>query len=391
MSGVNPVVLIQMLMNYHRMGESDKFELKPTDEKRYIPKDPRTFVFQKNNRLRVHRETDEEVNKRKSNLPFSTVRVAENTIRRQLAKVLKGRCGKIWIDPDLEKLAVPLETATGNSGFGVLPTGSRIKIPEGKFIRAFTYWEKVNDIDLSAFALTEDGKQEEFSWRNMFMKQGTDITFSGDQTSGYNGGSEYLDINVDLFKWNHPDYRYIVFCNNVYSGINFSDCYCKAGFMIREENPELVLPWKGERDPKTPGRVKYEDFDTEKLQPKIFDPNTVATSYQINTKSMFAYLFAIDLKTREMVWLNVSREGRTTVAGTTGMDWLKKYLTMTDILSLKDLYAMAGEIVDSPGDADILVTDAEDILRRNYGPWSCEQKFIHSWDFEKMLNLLKAG
>ena len=92
--------------------------------------------------------------------------------------------------------------------------------------------------------------------------------------------------------------------------------------MIREENPELVLPWKGERDPKTPGRVKYEDFDTEKLQPKIFDPNTVATSYQINTKSMFAYLFAIDLKTREMVWLNVSREGRTTVAGTTGMDWL---------------------------------------------------------------------
>lgn len=387
MSGVNPVVLIQMLMNYHHMGETYKFELKPTDEKRYVPKDPRTFVFQKNNRLRVHKETEDEVKRRKSNLPFSTVRVAENTIRRQLAKTLNGRVGKVWFDPNLEGLAIPLETATGNSGFGVLPTGSRIKIPEGKFIRAFTYWEKVNDIDLSAFALTEDGKQEEFSWRNMYAKQGQDITFSGDQTSGYNGGSEYLDINLEKFKLNYPDYRYIVFCNNVYSGINFSDCYCKAGFMIREENPELILPWKGERDPKTPGRVKYEDFDTEKLQPKIFDPNTVATSFRINTQSMFAYLFAIDLKTREMVWLNVSREGRTTVAGTTGMDWLKKYLTMTDILSLKDLYRMAGEIVADPADADILVTDngAKNLDRIG------ETEIVHSWDFEKMLGLLKAG
>lgn len=370
MSGVNPVVLIQMMMNYHRMGESDKYEIKCTDEKKYVPKDPRTFVFQKNNRLRIHRETDDEVKRRKSNLPFSTVRIAEDTIRRQLAKVLKGRCGRVWIDDDLQKLAVPLENATGNSGFGVLPTGSRMKIPEGKFIRAFTYWEKVNDIDLSAFALAEDGKQEEFSWRNMYAKQGTDITFSGDQTSGYDGGSEYLDINVDLFKRNHPEYRYIIFCNNVYSGINFSQCICKAGFMIREADSEKVPFWKGER--------------SEKTSPMIFDPKTVITSYQINAESMFAYLFAIDLKTREMVWLNLSREGRTAVAGTTGMDWLKKYLTMTDIFSLKDLYSMAGEIVDSPGDADILVTDRPILgIREN-------QATVRSWDFEKMLSLLKA-
>lgn len=385
MSGVNPVVLIQMMMNYHRMGESDKYEIKCMDEKKYVPRDPRTFVFQKNNRLRVHRETDDETKRRKSNLPFSTVRIAENTIRGQLAKTLKGRCGRVWIDPDLQKLAVPLETATGNSGFGILPTGSRIKIPEGKFIRAFTYWEKVNDIDLSAFALTEDGKQEEFSWRNMAFKQGEDITFSGDQTSGYDGGSEYLDINIDKLKRHHPEYRYIIFCDNVYSGINFSQCFCKAGFMIREEDPKKVLAWKGERSPEMPSLVDYGHFDVEKLQPEIFDPRTVATSYQINAESMFAYLFAIDLKTREMVWLNLSREGRTTVAGTTGMDWLKKYLTVTDIFSLKDLYAMAGEIVSDPLEAEILVTDRPILgIREN-------QETIRSWDFEKMLSLLKAG
>ena len=80
MSGVNPVVLIQMMMNYHRMAECGEYELKPTGEKKYVPKDPRTFVFQKNNRLRIHRETDDEVKRRKSNLPFSTVRIAEYVI-----------------------------------------------------------------------------------------------------------------------------------------------------------------------------------------------------------------------------------------------------------------------------------------------------------------------
>lgn len=385
MSGVNPVVMIQMLMNYHQMGESNKFELKPTDEKKYVPRESRTFVFQKNNLLRIHRETDEEVKRRKSNLSFSTIRAAENTIRNQLVKTLKGRCGKVWIDPELKKLAVPLETATGNSGFGVLPTGSRIPIPEGKFIRAFTYWEKVNDIDLSAFALTEDGEQEEFSWRNMYRRQGTDITFSGDQTSGYNGGSEYLDINIELFKKNHPGFRYVVFCDNVYSGINFNQCFCKAGFMIREEDPKEILPWKGEVNPCTPSRVSYGNFDVEKLQPEIFDPRTVATSYQINAESTFAYLFAIDLKTREMVWLNLTRKGQTTVAGTTRMDWLMKYLTMTDIFSLKDLYSMAGIIVDDPLEADILVTD-KTILRIREN-----QETVRSWNFEKMLSLLKAS
>ena len=374
MPGVNPVVLIQMMLNYHQMGDTYKYTLKSTDDIKYVPKEPRTFVFKKNNLMRIHKETDEEVGRRKSNLSFRTVRTAENVIRRQLEKTLKNRVGTVWVDPKLENLAPPLETATGNSGFGMLTTGSRIKIPEGKFIRAFTYWEKVNDIDLSAFALTEDGRQEEFSWRNMWSKQNEEITYSGDQTSGYNGGSEYLDVNIDLFKRRNPDFRYVIFCDNVYSGINFSQCDCKAGFMIREEDPNKVPFWKGER-----GNLMLER--PQKVQAEIFDPKTVATSWRINTESTFAYLFAIDLKTREMIWLNLARAGRTTVAGTTSMDWLKKYLTMTDIFSLKDLYRMAGTLVDRPEDADILVTDRTDAE---------SDAVVHSWDFEKMLSLLKA-
>lgn len=362
MSGMNPVVLIQMMLNYHWMAK--------TAGKRAA----RTFVFQKNNLMRVHKETEEEIRKRKSWVSKDVCCKAESVIRRQLMRTLHGRAGKVWIDPELSGLAVPLEMATGNSGFGVLPTGSRIKIPEGKFIRAFTYWEKVNDIDLSVFGLTENGEQKEYSWRTMWQNQSQEITYSGDQTSGYNGGSEYFDVNVDLFRKNHPETRYLIFCDNVYtSGVKFSDCLCKAGFMIREILPEEVPAWKGEL------------ATNRETHMVIFDPKTVHTSWQCTAESSFAYLFAIDLETREMVWLNVARKGDVRVAGETDMSWLMKYLEMANVFNISTLFNMAGDLVSDPKEADIQVTDRNDSLS------NITAEVIHSWDFEKMLRLLASS
>lgn len=31
------------------------------------------------------------------------------------------------------------------------------------------------------------------------------------------------------------DYRYMIFCANVYSGINFDEGFCRAGFMLRDQ------------------------------------------------------------------------------------------------------------------------------------------------------------
>lgn len=357
MSELNSVVLIQLMMSY-AMDEVTG---------------PRTFTFQRNNLMHTHTETEEEVSKRKSILNNATRKKAYSALLDALKRTVYGRVGYVWCDPKMEKLAIPLETATGDSGFGVLPTGSRVEIPEGKFVRAFTYWKRVNDIDLSCFGLTEDGKQEEFSWRNMWNKQGKDITYSGDQTSGYEGGSEYFDIDIDLFRKLHPDMRYIVFCNNVYSGIDFAQCDCKAGFMIREEDPKKVPWWIGERNERP-----------HNLYP-VFDPGTVATSFKINAKSTFAYLFAIDLEAREMVWLNIAKAGRQTVAGESRMGWLRKYLHMAEIFSMPDLLRMAGTEVDRPEDADIILTDSS-IVSKKAGA-----EIIHSWDIEKMLKLIAGN
>ncbi len=68
----------------------------------------------------------------------------------------------------------------------------------------------------------------------MSRHQSGAITYSGDETSGYPGGSEYFDINLPEFKARYSEYRYLIFCDNVYSRKNFNECFCKAGYMLRD-------------------------------------------------------------------------------------------------------------------------------------------------------------
>lgn len=346
MSEMNPIVIIQMLMQYQNYTSGQ-----------------RIFKFTKNNTLRIHKESEDEMRRRKSFVSEDIRKAAQDCLRNSLKETIHGRVGTVYIDPAMKKIAVPIQMSTSQSGFGILPTGSRVYIPEGKIVRAFTYWEKVNDIDLSCFGLSVDGKKKEFSWRNMWYNQNAAISFSGDQTSGYNGGSEYFDINLKLIRDLYPDFRYVVFCDNIFSGcgaIHFKDCFAKAGFMVRDEMTTS-------RD-------------------KIFDPKAVQTSFMLNTDSSFSYMFAIDLDTREMVWLNLSRDGDNAIAGNDKtMSMILDYMTITDVFNVYDLFDFMCEkhvkLADHPS---IIVSDSvlEDTIDKE------KQLIIHSWDIERMMAYL---
>ena len=142
--------------------------------------------------MRKHTETPEESKSRKTNLANRDRKAAASAIRDMLEKNLKGKLDKVYISTDMKNIALPLQEGASQGGFGTLTKGSRIPLPEGKKLRAFTYWEKVNDIDLSVLGLDKNQKRTEFSWRTMSSNQSTAITFSGDQTSGFNGGSDFL-------------------------------------------------------------------------------------------------------------------------------------------------------------------------------------------------------
>ena len=331
----NKILLIQLLYRYGR-GAS---------------REPRTFRFQKLGMMRVHEEDEQKPIKPRSFLNEDLVERVRARVLSELKRACKGTLGKVYADEGMRRIGLPLQEGTSHGGVGTLPRGSRLPMPEGKKIRAFTYWERVDDIDLSAFALSESGERIEFSWRT--FESGKSIVFSGDQTSGFQGGSEYFDIDLDLFK-EEFGMRYIVLCDNVYSRMPFNQCLCKAGFMMRD------LEDSGE----------------------VFEPATVKSSFSITCPSTFAHLFAIDVDAREIVWLNMAREGNSHVAGETRMTFLLDYMNVTSIINLYDFaHMLATEVVDDPTQADVVFSDRDEQI--NDGA-----ELIRSYDTERIIELL---
>ncbi|MBR3058316.1 MAG: hypothetical protein IKG93_10170 [Clostridiales bacterium] len=316
---------------------------------------PRVFQFIKCNLQTRHTETEEEMARRRSRLSEEQVAYLSSVIEEKLRKILFGRLGKVYIDPEMERYAVPLKESATQGGLGVLASGSHFPMERAKKIRAFTYWEKVDDIDLAVIALSEKGEQKEFSWRTMFEEQSPAITYSGDETSGYNGGSEYYDIDVEMMKKEYPDYRYLVFTDNVFSNLNFSQCICKAGYMVRDKDDS------GE----------------------IFEPKTVSSSFVVNCPSRFVYLFGLDMETFEFFWLNSAQAFSVPVAGITNMSPLLNQFKVTDTLNLKVLFEMlAEEIVENMEEADVVVTNRSVTVPDHV-------EVIREYDFERILALLE--
>ena len=320
--------------------------------------DGRVFRFVRFNRMQKHAETEEEQARRKSAVPENVRLLADICLRENLRKVLgQKKLGKIYMDKSMLRVALPLQDAASSSGYGVLPRGSRLPVPEGDKLRFFTYWEKMDDIDLSCFALDGAGNTlVEFSWRTGWDTSGSEaVTFSGDETSGYYGGSEYFDVDLEAFREEYPDARYLVFADNSYTGDDFCECDCTAGYMLREKMDS------GE----------------------IFEPKTVQTSFRVDSPTTYAVLYALDLQERAIVWLNMDMVGRYTVAGEDDFSFILPYMNILDIASVWSLFeAKADELVKTPEEADLIVSD-EVFPNLREG-----QKQIHSYDREKLLEYM---
>ena len=372
----NNLILMQLLQHYNAYGKHGRGL-------------GRTFTFTRHSQLWVHSETPQEVARRKSRITRGQAQAISAFLEENLRKNLKNKLGKVYVDEGMKRIALPISETASQGGYGVLAKGSRIPLPEGKKIRAFTYWEKINDIDLSVVGMEENGTQREFSWRNMAGQNSGAIVFSGDETSGYNGGSEYFDVDLEEFQRMYPTVKYLVFCDNVFSGERFDDGHCTAGFMMRD------LLDSGE----------------------VFEPKTVETAFCINGASTFAYLFGVDLRCREMVWLNLCRAGGGRIAGNTGFDFMEEYFEATKVLSVHRFFEMAAtELVSDPAEADIVVSDRKEDARAMQGNGSAgqadartmqgngsigrenmpdadggkRQEWIHSYDHERLLSLMNT-
>ena len=330
----NPIILLQLYYHYNSY------------ERKY-----RVFTYSRYNLLYSYKEHKDEYNKRRSFIKSPIRKILLKYIYDELKLILKDRVGKVYIDPEMKNIAFPIKEDISNIGYGVLPKGSRIKLNDNNVIRAFTYWELVNDIDLSVLGITNDGKIKEFSWRTMAFNQQKGIVFSGDQTSGYNGGSEYFDIDIKEFKKDNPNVLKLIFIDNVYSAITFKDIVCRAGYMERESISS------GE----------------------IYEPKTIKTAFTINGDSFVVYLFAIDLVNNEFVWLNTNKNSFNIIAANEEFDFIEKIFKYRDIFSLYDFFSLCGSVVDNIEEADLIVSDSYD---------NNDKDIIHSYDIERILAIL---
>lgn len=333
----NKILLLQLLISY------DKKE-----------RESRAFKFVKFNKLLVHKETEEEILKRNSRLTSEQKSLIKEFLLSSLKEICKNKINSVYIDEQMKNIALPLQESTAMSGYGVLPKGSKIKVDLSKKIRVFTYWEQVDDIDLGIIGIDENDKEREFSWRNMFKMQSDWLTFSGDQTAGFNGGSEYYDLDLQVFKEKNPQITHLVFCNNVFSPKNFSQLLCKAGYMLRDKQDSG----------------------------QVFEPKTVKSSFNVNCDSRFAYLFAIDLKNEQIIWLNVGRDSDCNIAGATDNLFISDYFEIANTINYYEFFKMlATNVVSSPSEANLIVSDKSYDLKPG-------QEQIKSYDVSKVMAYL---
>ncbi len=336
----NPLVAMQLLL---RNGTQAKYN--------------RIFTFTKNNLLKVHYENDEESQKRKTILPKQITSMVNKKILKSLSDFYNGKLGKVYIDEKFKKIALPIYESDSQIGLGVLTKGSRIPFDTNKTLRAFIYWEKVNDIDLACFGINKQGAQIEFSWRtNCEFNEKRIITYSGDQTSGYNGGSEFFDININKFKEKYKDVEYILFTANCYSLLEFNKLYCKAGYMTRDDA--------------TNGN--------------IYEPKTVNTAFNVTANGTYCLLYALDLKNNEIVWVNTAKNDFYAVAGEDCVNFVYKYLETTNHLSVYKLFELANaQFVDDATLADYVVSDEIKSVTK-------DQVLITSYDYSPLIPIING-
>jgi len=284
--------------------------------------------------------------------------IVESVLVERFAKEKKW--GNVFIDESLRNINVPLALRSASTAFKTVARGSRIAIPgDKKVIRLFTWWKNGLkgkpkdksedeygfgggdriDIDLSSQFLNDEFEPSgHVSFTNLRyggLNQSEEeqiSAHSGDITSAPNGAAEFIDVNIA--KALQAGNRYVVVNINSYTGQNFCDMNeCFAGVMLREN-----------------------------LQSgEIFDAKTVVHKFDLTSASTAGVPMLFDLKTREVIWLDLVMPkkngywGRTVEGNRHGMTAIVRGITEMEKPTLYDLLTLhakgRGKIVAKREDA----------------------------------------
>lgn len=239
-----------------------------------------------------------------------------------------GRC---FIDPTLREYRVPLAQRAASKSLRTLVRGSRLPMPDTRFIRLFLWWKnggQRTDIDLSA-AFFDDNFvfMQAVAYYNL---KGFGGYHSGDIVDAPHGASEFIDLDVDALL--NKGIRYVVTSINSYTEQPYCDLpECFAGWMARADLAS------GE----------------------VFEPRSVIDRLDIASDTGICLPFVMDLQERRVIWadlgLTSSPRWNNVQNNLSGISLMLRAMVHTprpDLETLFDLHVRArGERVASPEQA----------------------------------------
>jgi hypothetical protein len=183
--------------------------------------------------------------------------------------------GKVFIDPSLKSVLVPLSQRNASDASEQLVRGSRIKIQtDAGMLRFFQYWKADVDLDLTVFAFSDDWSSK---GHVSYSKTKTSwAVHSGDILRAPNGAAECVDVNVE--KCRAQGIRYLSMFVNVFSGESFSEMSAFAGVMER-------------KDDKTG---------------EMFEASSVLQKFNLTGSKNAITPIIFDIQTMEMIWVDMS-------------------------------------------------------------------------------------
>lgn len=276
-------------------------------------------------------------------LPKKVVDAGRKTILDTLTKNLKGTLTKVYIDEALYRRPLAINNRAASVGITSANTGSVLPLnPIKDIFRLYCHWSNGPgrvDIDFSAWAVG-GGDYTKVGYGGQNNAPG--ITYSGDNTGSYAKNSEYLDIDINDLD---PKVEWVVSEAVIYAGGTsfttlppvFTGC-----MEISKANSSMTKAWI---------------------------PQNVTTAIKLTSDTSNAYLCALHVPTKSIVYLDVSKAGH----HVSGLDEIKGFMPFLekftpnsgaginwDLLNQGQLLnLMADEVVETPEEA--LYVFAEDV------------------------------
>jgi hypothetical protein len=335
----NPIVLYQLMSNLSKdTGEA------------------RTFTFFRNNKVRVHRETEYETKYRKSRLNENTCKFLASACLEKIKDYYRAlpSLGRVYVSDNFYKLGMPTNTSASGKGIDVLPIGSRMPV-NGTKVRTFVHWKNAFDIDSSLIIVNKDDSLSSMGWFNYSGKgYGNDVLFSGDITGA--NGSEYFDIDLDALAARGCKYVVQTF----------------HGYMSKLDSGEICA-----------GYQNKENFNTQ-----AWDPKNIEMQFRVFGDSRGCIAFAIDVQKREVIILNQIVESDDRVVRPEGFKTIEKYLQPDYLdVNIGMIAACRGDVVASPEEADVVFDDkyVQKVVESTDGTEPAKQTIIRSYELEKLV------